>query len=112
MIIASARRQATDFEQLKPEGPDLCEHALQRRLVPQRSRQDGILAADLSPEGGKRGPQRLAQVAPYADLVLRRLRSTVCAGHAVTSHETGQQPMVAPWPRTSRLNSFQALLRA
>jgi hypothetical protein len=96
MIIVSVRCQTTDFEQLKPEGPDLCEHALQRRLVPQRSRQDSVLSADLSLEGGECGPQRLAQVAAYADLVLRWLRSAVCAGHAVASHETGQKPTVVP----------------
>jgi hypothetical protein len=96
MITASVRWEAADFEQLKPEGPDLCEHALQRRLVPQRSRQDSVLSADLSLEGGECGPQRLAQVATYADLVLRWLRSAVCAGHAVASHETGQKPTVVP----------------
>ncbi len=33
MVIASVRRQAADFEQLKPEGLDLCQYAVQRGLV-------------------------------------------------------------------------------
>jgi len=33
LAIASGRRQATDFEQLKPEGLDLGEHAVQRGLM-------------------------------------------------------------------------------
>lgn len=77
------RRQAADLDQFQPEGSDLREHALQRRLVRQRSRQHGVLSAGLGPESGERGPQRFAQVAAYADLVLRRLRSVVCAGHTV-----------------------------
>jgi hypothetical protein len=53
-VIASVRRQATDFEQLKPEGFDLGEHAVQRGLVRQCSGQHGVLSARPSPEGGER----------------------------------------------------------
>ncbi len=53
-VVVSVRRQATDFEQLKPEGFDLGEHTVQRGLVGQRSGQRGVLSARLCPQGGER----------------------------------------------------------
>ena len=73
MLLATA----ADFEQLKPEGFDLGEYAVQRGLIRQRSGQHGVLSARLSPQGGERGAYRLAQVAVHMDLVLPRLRSAV-----------------------------------
>jgi hypothetical protein len=34
MVIATVRRQAADFEQLKPEGLDLIEHQLKPECLP------------------------------------------------------------------------------
>jgi hypothetical protein len=58
--MASMRREAADFEQLKPEGLDLGEHCVQRGPVRQRSRKHGVSTARLSPQGGERGAHRLA----------------------------------------------------
>src|SRR5215510_5041700 len=96
LVITSVRRQAADFEQLKPEGLDLGEHAVQRGLVRQRSGQHGVLSTPLSPQGGERGAHRLAQVTAHPNLVSLRPRPAVRAGHVVTSHETGQLPTVVP----------------
>src|SRR5215831_13953235 len=90
------RRQAADFEQLKPERLDLAEHAVQRGLVRQCPGQRGVLSARPGPQGGERGAHRLAEVAAHPDLVALRLRPAVRAGHVVTSHETGQLPTVVP----------------
>src|SRR5436305_14499965 len=85
LVVTSARRQATDFEQLEPEGLDLGEHAVQRGLVRQRSRQDGVLSAWLSTQGGERGAHHLAQLTPYPDLVCRLLLEKKKDGHVVIS---------------------------
>ena len=90
------RRQAADFEQLKPEGLDLGEYAVQRGLVRQRSRQHGVGPARPSPQGGERRAHSLAQMTAHRDLVTLRLRPTVRAGRVVMSHETGQLPTVVP----------------
>jgi hypothetical protein len=94
IVIASVRRQAADFEQLKPEGLDLGEHCVQRGLVRQRSRKHGVPTARLSPQGGERGAHRLAQAPAHTDLVVPWLRPAMCAGHVVTGQETGQLPTV------------------
>jgi hypothetical protein len=91
-----ARWYAADFEQLKPEGLYLGEHAVQRGLVRQRSRQHRFLSARLSPEGRERGANRVAQVATHIDLVLPRLWPAVCAGYVVTAHEADQLLTVVP----------------
>src|SRR5215469_6090050 len=88
MVFGSVRPQAADFEQLKPEGLDLGEHAVQRGLVRQRSREYGVLSAPLSPQGGERGAHRLAQATAHADHVLPRLRPIESAGHVVAIHKT------------------------
>ena len=72
---SSDRRQAADFKQLKPEGLDLAEHAVQRGLIRQCSRQRGVRSVRPSPQGGERGAHRLADVAAHpgwqAALILR-----------------------------------------
>ena len=45
-------QQAVHLEQLKPGCLDAGEHAVQRGLIRQRSRQDGALSARLSLRGG------------------------------------------------------------
>lgn len=54
LVAASARWQAAELEQFQSEGLDLGEHAVQRGLVRQRSRQHGVRAALLSLQARKR----------------------------------------------------------
>jgi hypothetical protein len=83
-------RQATDFEELKPEGLDLCEDAIERRTVRQCSRKYGVRSARLSLEGGERRAHHRPQAAAYPDLVLQLLRHATCCRDFVIGHETGQ----------------------
>ena len=100
MAIASARRQAPDFGQLKPKGFDLA-------TTPRSAAWSGSIpsarcpSARLRAEGGERGAHRLVEVAADQDLVLPRLRPAVCAGHGVTSRETSQLPTVVRHVRAS-----------
>src|ERR1700740_752812 len=78
IVIASVRRQAADFEQLKPEGLDLGEHCVQRGLGRPRSRKCGVSTARLSPQGGERGAYCLAQAPAHTDLVVPWLWPAMC----------------------------------
>lgn len=75
---ASARRQATDFEQFESERLDLGEHTVQRSLIGERTRQHDVVAAPVSLKGRERGAYRLAQAATETDLVTLRLRIAAC----------------------------------
>ena len=101
-MTASVRGQPADFEQFKRERLDLGEHAVQRSLVGQCSRQHGVLVPCLSLEGGERGAHRLAEAAADTDFVTPRLRIVACGVHVLTTHRTGQPPTLSryspePW---------------
>jgi hypothetical protein len=101
-MSASVRGQPADFEQVKRERLDLGEQAVQRRLVGHCSRQHGVLALRLSPQGGERGAHRLAEAAAHTDFVAPRLRVVACGVHVLTTHRTGQPATLSrsspePW---------------
>jgi hypothetical protein len=82
--------QDAHFEKFEAERLALGERPVQRGLVGQHARQNGILAQEPGLQRGERGADRLAQATANADLVAQRQRIAVPAGHAATAHEAAQ----------------------
>ena len=93
--------QAAHFEKFEAERLALGERPVQRGLVGQHARQDGVLAPGLGLQRGERGADRLAQAAADADLVAQRPRTAVHAGHAATAHEAAQYSAAGALAMTS-----------
>jgi len=82
--------QAAQFEELEAERLALGARPVQRGLVGQHARQNGVLAPRPGLQRGECGADHLAQAAADADLVARRLRTAVSASHAATAYEAAQ----------------------